>query len=473
MHTDLDSFIPATDTEKAYMVKMRPSSTFFKDGVKRLLKNKIATASFFIIVILAIACVVLPLVWPYGYDQMLGMGAYGKMDPSYNNLKPFEYGASEKQTMFGKATVYDIFVTSEKNGNAAIKTPLSTEADEAAKSYAQSLYDTFVSGSDKSMDAFAKLTSSSGTLSEGLVASSEKYSNVGHSTFKTATAVSDWIWEAKLGGKAARAEGDVKLIRADNGYHLVYFSGYDGETEKVFPHIFGTDQHGRDYLIRVVYGMRVSILVGLFASIIVLIIGMLVGSIAGYCGGKVDLIIMRIVDIIYSLPDMLMVILLASVLKLVLDGKIDGTVLEKMGSNMISLFVVFALLYWVSMSRLIRGQILSLREQEYILCARASGAKSGWIIRKHLVPNCISVIIISTALQIPSAIFTESYLSFLGLGVNAPMPSLGSLASDALNGISSYPYRLIIPAAVISLIVLSLNLFGDGLRDAFDPKLNS
>ena len=124
------------------------------------------------------------------------------------------------------------------------------------------------------------------------------------------------------------------------------------------------------------------------------------------------------------------------------------------------------------MARLVRGQVLSLREREYVLCARASGAGGFWIIRKHLVPNCIGVIIISTALQIPSAIFTESYLSFLGLGVNAPMPSLGSLASDALNGIISYPYRLAIPAAVISLIVLSLNLFGDGLRDAFDPKIN-
>ena len=138
---------------------------------------------------------------------------------------------------------------------------------------------------------------------------------------------------------------------------------------------------------------------------------------------------------------------------------------------MVSLFVIFALLYWCSMARLIRGQILSLREQEYVLAAQATGAKAGWIIRKHLLPNCISVVIISTCLQIPSAIFTESYLSFLGLGVNAPMPSLGSLASDALNGFTSYPYRLIIPAIVISLIVLSLNLFGDGLRDAFDPKL--
>ena len=200
---------------------------------------------------------------------------------------------------------------------------------------------------------------------------------------------------------------------------------------------------------------------------------MTIGSIAGYCGGKVDMIIMRIVDIIYSLPDMLMVILLASVLKTTLTPVIEGTAFEKIGSNIISLFIVFGVLYWVSMSRLIRGQILSLREQEYVLASRAAGAKGSWVIRKHLLPNCISVVIISTALQIPNAIFTESYLSFLGLGVNAPMPSLGSLASDALNGLSSYPSRLVIPAVVISLIVLSLNLFGDGLRDAFDPKLNA
>ena len=171
---------------------------------------------------------------------------------------------------------------------------------------------------------------------------------------------------------------------------------------------------------------------------------------------------------------MLMVILLAAALKQSgLNTLIQGTVLEEIGSNILSLFIVFGLLYWVSMSRLIRGQILSLREQEYVLAARACGAKAGRIIKKHLMPNCIGVVIISTALQIPSAIFTESYLSFLGLGVNAPMPSLGSLASEALNGIYTYSHRLIIPALVISLIVLSLNLFGDGLRDAFDPKLNS
>ncbi|MDD7386415.1 MAG: ABC transporter permease [Firmicutes bacterium] len=346
LHVDLDDFLPASDEEKAYMVQMRPSTTFFKDGMKRLFKNKIATISLIAIVLITLASILIPMFWPYKYDAMLGVRPGKPVDSSYNNLAPFQYGETEQKRI---------------------------------------------------------------------------------------------------------AEG-----------------------EKVFPHVFGTDSAGRDYFIRVVYGTRISLAVGFFASIIVLIIGMLVGSVAGYCGGKVDLIIMRIVDIIYSLPDMLMVILLASVLKQSgLDKAIEGTVLAKIGSNIISLFIIFALLYWVSMSRQIRGQILSLKEQEYVLAAKSTGAKPSWIIRKHLLPNCISVVIISTALQIPSAIFTESYLSFLGLGVNAPMPSLGSLASDALNGITSYPYRLLIPAVAISLIVLSLNLFGDGLRDAFDPKLKN
>lgn len=349
MHVNLDDFNPATSEEKAYMVQMRPSTTFFKDGVKRLLKNKIATISFIIIVLITLSSIVIPMFWPYKYDDQL-IQQWGKRpDKTYANIP-----------------MYNIFT-----------------------------------------------------------------------------------------GEGGYGETELKQIE-------------DGE--KVFPHLFGTDSMGYDYFIRVVYATRISLAIGFFASLIVLVIGMTVGSVSGYIGGKVDMVIMRIVDIIYSLPDTLMVILLGSVLKVSLGPVLDGTFLSSLGTNIISMFVVFALLYWVSMARLIRGQILSLREQEYVLASKSAGAKPGWIIRKHLLPNCISVVIISTALQIPNAIFTESYLSFLGLGVKPPMPSLGSLADEALGNLSN-PHLLIIPAIAIGLIVLSLNLFGDGLRDAFDPKL--
>ena len=158
-----------------------------------------------------------------------------------------------------------------------------------------------------------------------------------------------------------------------------------------------------------------------------------------------------------------------------LDGALmdalAGTALAKLGSNLLSLFIVFGALYWVGMARLVRGQILSIKNNEYVLAAKAMGAKPRRIIRKHILPNCMSVIIISVALQIPSAIFTESFLSFIGLGVQAPMPSLGSLANAARGGMQSYPWKMLFPAMAICLIVLSFNLLGDGLRDAFDPKL--
>lgn len=242
--------------------------------------------------------------------------------------------------------------------------------------------------------------------------------------------------------------------------------------EKLFPHIMGTDSLGRDYAIRVIYGTRISLLVGILAAVIVVVIGIIYGSISGYFGGRVDMIMMRIVDIIYSLPDVLIVILLSVAIKdIVSQSKSD--LIIRLGAGMISIFIVFGLLYWVGMARQVRGQILSIKEQEYVLYSRAIGASPSRIIRKHMIPNCISVIIITAAMQIPAAIFTESFLSFLGLGVSIPMPSLGSLASEARSGLVSFPHLLIFPALSIFLIVLSFNLLGNGLRDAFDPKLRS
>ena len=330
-----DDFAPATDEEKAQQEVRGESVTFFKDGCRRLSKNKLAMASLIVLVLLLISILVLPAFIPYSYSGINTVG--GKRDKTATNMAPFTYSKMEQQYM-------------EQTG------------------------------------------------------------------------------------------------------------------EKLFPHVMGTDSLGRDYFVRVIYGTRVSLAVGLVASIMVLIIGLLYGSISAWCGG--------IVDIIYSLPDMLMIILLSVVLNERLGAIIDGVpALKLIGSNMIALFLVFGLLYWVGMARLVRGQILGIKQNEYVLAARTIGTPGGRILRKHILPNCLSVIIITTALQIPSAIFTESYLSFLGLGVKAPMPSLGSLANEAREGLTSYPYKLVFPALVICIIVLAFNLLGDGLRDAFDPKL--
>ena len=334
-----EDFMPASKDEQQSLVVMRESVSFWKDGIRRFRKNKIAMVSLVVILVVMFLAFVVPFFYPYTYEQQIR---------GSENLAPFEYSQQE-------------------------------------------------------------------------------------------------------------------LERIEAG-------------ESVFPHIAGTDRLGRDYAIRLMMGTRISLLVGMVASFMVLVIGSIYGSVAAFFGGKVDMIMMRITDIIYTIPDILLIILLGFALKeplKVLSEAPGFAWLKTVGPNLVSIFVVFALLYWVGMARIVRSQVLALRESEYVTAARALGASNGRIIRKHLLTNCIGTLIVTTTLQIPSSIFTESFMSFLGLGVAVPMPSLGSLATEALNGMNTSPYLLFMPAVTISVIILSFNLLGDGLRDAFDPKLKN
>lgn len=220
-------------------------------------------------------------------------------------------------------------------------------------------------------------------------------------------------------------------------------------------HLFGTDGFGRDMFTRVLYGARISLTVGFAASILNITIGVLYGGIAGYFGGKVDSVMMRIVDVLYSIPMMIYVILLMLVL----------------GAGLKSIIIALAISNWTSMARIVRGQILTLKQQEFVLAAKTLGASSFRILLRHLIPNSMGPIIVTLTLSIPSAIFNEAFLSFIGLGVSAPMASWGTLASDAMQGYQLYPYQLFFPALAICLTVYAFQLFGDGLRDALDPKM--
>ena len=423
-----DDFASASRQEKDDFIQDRQSVSYWKDAWRRLKKNVVAMVALGVIVFLFLFAFVGPLLIPYGYDEF-NKGA--------ENLYPYHYTLEDTQRV---------------NDEIASRTQSDVvDVDEMiaqAKAEAEKKGEKFTKKDEAVIRAKAKVAAKP---SED---SSEEQS-VDEDSVRKELGIKKHIF----------GYSQAELERKANG-------------EKVFPHVFGTDMYGRDILVRVMYGARVSMSVGVFAAILVLVIGALYGAISGYCGGKVDAVMQRIVELIYSVPELLVVLLIATALKPILTDYVNSSgtsplksFVNVLGPNLISMFIAFGLLYWVTMSRIIRGQVLQLKQQEYVTAARALGASGGRIIRRHLLPNCIGQIVVTTCLQIPSAIFLESFLSYLGVGVSAPLPSLGSMATDALSGMYTYTYRLIVPSVILSIMILAFNLFGDGLRDALDPKL--
>lgn len=420
-----DDFDNASQTEKADFIQERQSVSYWKDAWRRLKKNTVAMVALGVIIFLVLFAFVGPYVVPYGYEEF---------NKGSENLHPFHYTLEDQQRLDAEVA-------------ARTQTETLTVDDMIAQAEAEA------------------------------AAKGEKLSSVDIAKIRAQAKVTTQNTQEQA------EEVNIDKLRAELGIKKKLF-GYSVDEltrkaagEKVFPHVFGTDMYGRDILVRVMYGARVSMSVGICAAILVLLIGATYGAVSGYCGGKVDAVMQRIVEVIYSVPEMLVVLLIATALKPILteyvntgSGPIKSFV-SVLGPNLISMFIAFGVLYWVTMSRIIRGQVLQLKQQEYVTAAKALGASGGRIISRHLIPNCIGQIVVTTCLQIPSAIFLESFLSYLGVGVSAPLPSLGSMATDALSGMYTYTYRLIIPSMILSIMILAFNLFGDGLRDALDPKL--
>lgn len=255
--------------------------------------------------------------------------------------------------------------------------------------------------------------------------------------------------------KDAIALGNVDTSKV----YDVYLDGEEIQTDKkIFNNKFwfGSDQLGRDIYTRVMYGARISLIVASVATFVNFVIGVFYGGIAGYIGGTVDNVMMRVVDIISTVPLLIYVILIQ-------------VLFEETG--LFTICLALGIVFWVRMARLVRGQILSIKEQEYILAAKTIGASTGRILARHLIPNAMGPIIVSLAMSIPSAIFTEAFLSYIGIGISVPVASWGTMANEATQNLNAYPYQLFFPAVFISATVLAFNFLGDGLRDALDPRL--
>jgi oligopeptide transport system permease protein len=248
---------------------------------------------------------------------------------------------------------------------------------------------------------------------------------------------------------------DTRLIKS-----FPPFTGPDGQFS--WTHPMGTDNAGRDQLARVLQGGQISLFVGIISTLVSLLIGVGYGAIAGYVGGRLDNIMMRVVDVLYSLPYVIVVIVLLSMFRS-----------QTARGQLILLFIALGSVSWLTMARIVRGQVLSLKNQEFVMAAKATGVSTPRIIFRHIVPNTLGPVIVYATLTVPQIMLTEAFLSFLGFGVQAPLASWGSLASDGIQNIAIFPWQLIFPGVTMALTLFSLNFLGDGLRDALDPQMRT
>lgn len=426
-------FQDADQDEKKAVVEERKSISYWADAARRFKANKVAMGALAIFALLMVFAFIGPMIVPYSYETQ------------YRNcikLDPMQHSDAELLEIQVLETYDAVFSTEMIEGGAAGLTKgnyyFVIEKTNYNFTLEKSVGDTLFlyqkDAEDPIVMASIKDIAEDGTIAE-------------------TTPLEFTTGEPVSGAK------ELTMITS------------------VFPHVFGTDNAGRDIMARCMFGTRVSLSVGVVAAVLVLLIGATIGAIAGLAGGIVDFLIMRLIDIIGSIPTTLLILLLQVVLSEPLKTLFSTSnlsfvkALSHLGVGLVSIFVVFALLYWTGMARIIRGQVLQLKGQEFITAEHVLGADNKRIILRHLLPNCVGQLVINTCLMVPSAIFTESFLSYLGIGVAAPMASLGSMCSDALVTLSIYPYRLLCPAILLSILVLSLNLIGDGLRDALDPRL--
>lgn len=409
-----DMWMPLDKSQKDAEKVSRKSLTFWQDASRRLKQNKVAMVSMYAIAFIILVCVFVPMFWSMTYaDQNLDLSNIPM------SLEIYEMPDGNYIYMNKEYKLIDV----AKDGTLLQMIKMQKD-DTNNRKYIYNM-----NGKELIVDYSLFMEAKKEFMALEKKAKKDTSIDLTEAQFKMDNAKKV---ELKLDG--------VELLPTKTIRNKTY--------------IWGTDNLGRDMFIRVLNGGRISLIVGFVAAFVNFIIGVLYGGIAGYFGGRVDNIMMRIVDIISSIPTLLYVILLMVI----------------MNNGLLPILVALSATYWLGMARLVRGQVLTLKEQEFVMAAQTLGASTKRIMIKHLIPNMMGPIMVSITMQIPNAIFTEAFLSFVGLGISAPMASWGSLCNDALTGFMTYPYQLFFPAMAISVTILAFNLFGDGLRDALDPK---